>query len=211
MLIAIEGIDRAGKTTQVGMLQKLLGDCGHRLLVLRFPTHGPAVFQDAAGQAGRRRNWTPEVIQLMGAAHRYESRGRILEWLKRDGTVICDAYTGAAVATGEAAGLSETWIREVHATLPEPDLTVLLEISPTTSAERTRSQQNKRPPDLPKLHRLQASYTKQSSRPGWHTLDATKSILAISDRIQRATGETINMRAKNRNPRPPRLFSRGVV
>ena len=96
------------------------------------------------------------------------------------------------MATGEAAGVSETWIREVHATLPEPDLTVLLEISPATSAERTNSQQDRRPVDLPKLERLQASYTKQSSRPGWRILDANKSIWDISEGIQRATGETVN-------------------
>jgi hypothetical protein len=56
--------------------------------------------------------------------------------LARGTILLCDRYLASSVAYGEAQGLDAAWLTEIQRYLPQPDLTVLLDIVPDVSASR---------------------------------------------------------------------------
>ena len=90
------------------------------------------------------------------------------------GTVlVCDRYLASSIAYGEAQGLDPRWLAEIQTPLPQPDLTVLLDMAPDVSlraqARRTRQVRAR---SRSCSSRVRASYLRQAREHGWTMLDA---------------------------------------
>ena len=78
--------------------------------------------------------------------------------------VVCDRYLASSIAYGEAQGLDAAWLTEIQSRLPQPSLTLLLDIAPDASLNRKQVARDKFERDLPLLGRVRESYLRQAGR-----------------------------------------------
>jgi len=127
-LIALEGVDGAGKTTQAMGLAAILARFGRRVLFTREPTYGPAGLRLREYLCGGQRHLSPaEELALFQTDRREHVEKTIQPALDRGWLVITDRYYYSSAAYQGALGLDP---REILADserfAPRPDLVVIL-------------------------------------------------------------------------------------
>jgi dTMP kinase len=170
-VIAFEGLDQSGKQTQSERLAEVLRGEGRRVEFLSFPEYPTAIGTEIGKALRGERDYAADTLQLLYIANRYEFRPRMLDWLAAGAIVICDRYLASSVAYGEAQGLDPAWLLEVQRYLPQPALTIVLDIPPEVSLQRKHAARDKFERDLPLLSRVRASYQRQATAPGWVLID----------------------------------------
>ena len=172
LLVVFEGLDQSGKQTQAERLRDRLTAAGRTVRLLSFPSYDTHI----GGEIGRalkgERDYAADTMQLLYVANRFEWKPVIERELAKGTVVVCDRYLASSVAYGEAFGLDGTWLSEIQRYLPQPDLTVLLDIEPQVSASRKATDRDKYERDLALLGRVRESYLRQASAPTWLRLDA---------------------------------------
>lgn len=136
LLLAIEGIDGAGKTTQVELLRARLARWGRPLTVSKEPTDGPYGRRiRATAQTGRLP--AAEELALFVADRREHVAGLVRPALAAGHIVILDRYYYSTAAYQGVRGLDWRAILEQNETFaPEPDLVALLDLDPDLSLLR---------------------------------------------------------------------------
>ena len=173
LLIAFEGLDQSGKHTQAGLLRDRLTGKGHSVRLLSFPDYSTVIGAEIGRALGGGSDYEPDVMQLLYVANRYEWRQDIERARAADAIVICDRYLASSVAYGEAHRLDPRWLVEIQRYLPQPDVTMLLDIPPQVSARRKTADRDKYEQDLKMLGRVRDSYVRQAAG-GWVTIDADR-------------------------------------
>src|SRR5687767_10440251 len=179
LLIAFEGLDQSGKQTQAELLRDHLKADGHKVRLLSFPDYGTSIGEEIARALQGERDYSPEVMQLLYVANRYERKDELLQWLERGLIVICDRYVASSVAYGEAHGLDAAWLTDMQRYLPQPDITFLLDIAPETAARRKTTDRDRYERDLALLARVRDSYLRQAVD-GWVRIDADRDLKAVA-------------------------------
>lgn len=192
-LIAFEGLDQSGKQTQAERLRAALEARGHRTHFLSFPDYGTAIGAEISCALAGKREYPPDVMQLLYIANRYEHRARMAQWLSEGGIVVCDRYVASSVAYGEAQGLDAAWLTLVQQHLPRPALTLLLDVTPDVSLARKRRDRDRYERDLQLLARVRASYQRQAAEPTWVTIDGTKSPDAVAGDVVSAVRSRLGL------------------
>ena len=191
MLIAIEGLDQSGKATQAQRLRDQLRDGGTRARLVSFPDYGTAIGEEIARALQGEREHSPEVMQLLYVANRYERRDDLERWLSGGLVVVCDRYTASSVAYGEAQGLDPDWLAQAQRFLPAAELTILLDVAPRLSAERKTVGRDRYERDLALLDRVRESYLRQAEQPGWIRVDGERGKAEVSQEIAVLVGEKL--------------------
>lgn len=147
MLITFEGIDGAGKSTQVKKLKKHLTENGHEVLVLREPggTMVAEKIRDLLLQS--KHDITPIGELLLFSASRAELvQSVILPELERNKVVILDRFYDSTTAyQGYGRGLDLEILHEINHISSfglEPDITFFLDISPEDALIRKFSEKS---------------------------------------------------------------------
>ena len=174
LLIAFEGLDQSGKQTQAEMLRDRLAEAGRLVRLLSFPAYDTAIGSEIERALRGARDYSPEVMQLLYIANRYEWKPQIEQERARGTILLCDRYLASSVAYGEAQGLDAAWLQDIQKHLPQPDVTCLLDIAPDVSAERKTTGRDKYEQDLGLLARVRDSYLRQARAGGWLHLDANR-------------------------------------
>ena len=185
-LIAFEGLDQSGKQTQAELLRDRLKIEGHKSRLVSFPDYGTSIGEEIARALQGEREYGADVMQLLYVANRYERKADLQRWLDGGLVLVCDRYRASSVAYGEAFGLDGAWLSEIQRYLPQPDLTVLLDIEPQVSASRKTADRDKYERDLALLARVRESYLRQASSPGWLRLDAGRDRDAVAAEVYSA-------------------------
>ena len=185
LLIAFEGLDQSGKQTQAELLRDHLKTAGHRVRLVSFPDYGTSIGEEIARALQGERDYGPDVMQLLYVANRYERKEEIQQWIDGGLIIICDRYRASSVAYGEAFGLDPSWLIDMQKYLPAPDITILLDIPPDTSARRKTSERDKYERDLALLSRVRESYLRQVGE-GWVRVDADRDRGAVAADIRAA-------------------------
>ena len=179
LLIAFEGLDQSGKQTQAELLRDRVVDRGRLVRLLSFPAYNTHIGTEIGKALQGDRHYGPDVMQLLYVANRYELKPEIARELERGTVVICDRYLASSVAYGEAQGLDPAWLVEMQRQLPQPDVTVLLDIAPDVSARRKTADRDKYERDLALLARVRDSYVRQAAD-RWVRLDAARDRDAVA-------------------------------
>ena len=121
-LIAVEGLDGSGKSTQIHLLKRWLELQGLKVF---FSEWNSSELVKAATSKGKKRQLlTPTTFSLIHAtdfADRYE---RQLVPLMRAGyLVLCDRYIFTAFARDTVRGCPPEWVRGMYRFAAQPDLT----------------------------------------------------------------------------------------
>jgi dTMP kinase len=143
VLIAFEGLDQSGKQTQAERLKAAVEARGRTAVLLDFPSYETRIGAEIGAGLQGTRDYGPDTMQLLYVANRYEKKPQILALLAAGTMVICDRYLASSIAYGEAHGLDGAWLREMQQYLPQPDLTILLDIAPEIAAGRKTTNRDK--------------------------------------------------------------------
>ncbi|KAK4819705.1 hypothetical protein QYF61_010799 [Mycteria americana] len=150
-LIVLEGVDRAGKSTQGRRLVEALRAAGYRADLLRFPGMGPTDARSERGggerttEIGRlissylvkEKNLEDHTVHLLFSANRWEHVPLMKEKLHQGITLVVDRYAFSGVAfTSAKENFCLEWCKQPDIGLPKPDLILFLQLSPEEAAER---------------------------------------------------------------------------
>jgi dTMP kinase len=185
LLIAFEGLDQSGKETQARRLGDRIRQLGRDVQLVSFPDYATPIGMELGRALRGEHDYSPDVMQLLYVANRYEYKPRLMSWLSAGTIVICDRYVASSVAYGETQALDAAWLVEVQRHLPQPDLTILLDIAPETAAARKQAGRDRYERDLALLSRVRESYRRQSSGSGWVCLDGERSRDELANEIAR--------------------------
>jgi len=172
LLVVFEGLDQSGKQTQAERLRDRLVAAGRTVRLLSFPSYDTHIGAEIGRALKSERDYRADTMQLLYVANRFEWKPEIERELAKGTVVVCDRYLASSVAYGEAFGLDGAWLLEIQRYLPQPDLTVLLDIEPQVSASRKTADRDKYERDLALLERVRESYLRQASASTWLRLDA---------------------------------------
>lgn len=172
MLVAVEGLDQSGKATQAQHLRDRLRASGYKSRVVSFPDYGTFLGEEIARSLQGERDYGPETMQLLYAANRFERKADVERWHAAGLIVVFDRYVASGVAYGEAQGLDPGWLTTLQVALPQPELTLLLDIAPGTAAARKTAGRDRYERDLALLTRVRESYLRQARQPDWVRIDA---------------------------------------
>jgi dTMP kinase len=142
-LIVIDGIDGSGKATQTAMLAKRLKAEGVRCHTFDFPHYdgnffGTFIGEYLSGKYGDFIQVAPRLASVLYAADRFESSGKIRNWLESGQTVIIDRYASANMIHqgGKIEDKKERkeflkWLEKMEFgvfKIPRPDLVIYLDV-----------------------------------------------------------------------------------
>ena len=182
VLIAFEGLDQSGKETQAQLLRDRLRQDGNKSRVVSFPDYGTSIGEEIARALQGERDYPSDVMQLLYVANRYERRSDLERWLTGGLVIICDRYVASSIAYGTAQDLDPAWLTDIQRFLPEPNLTVLLDIMPETAARRKAVGRDRYERDLALLGRVRKSYLEQLQET-WVRVDGEQSKEDVAEEV----------------------------
>lgn len=143
MLIVLEGLDGAGKSTQVKLLREKLLQCGVESEYLHFPRFDSPVYGDLIarflrGELGALEQVNPYLVALLYAGDRADAAKLIEGWMASGKVVILDRYVYsnigyqcAKVDGVEAREELSQWILDLEYEqnkIPRPDVSFFLDV-----------------------------------------------------------------------------------
>ena len=138
ILIAFEGIDGTGKSTQLRLLADYLRDQGCTVIETREPTDGPSGRKIRKLYVDRSQCSPEEELELFIQDRRQHVREVIEPALAAGHIVLTDRYYFSTAAYQGAAGLDPDEVFARNSFAPKPDLVILLTINPEVSLARIR-------------------------------------------------------------------------
>ena len=183
MLIAFEGLDQSGKETQARRSRDRMRAAGHKARLVSFPDYGTSIGEEIARALSGEREYGPDVMQLLYVANRYETKPDIDRWLAAGITLVCDRYVASSIAYGEAQGLEVAWLVEMQRFLPDPDVTVFLDIAPETAVERKSAGRDRYERDRALQTAVRESYLRQADHPSWVRVDGERPVDAVEAEV----------------------------
>ena len=143
MLIVIEGLDGAGKSTQVRLMKEYLESVCPHMEYIHFPRYDAPVYGELIGKFlrggfGPIDKVHPQLVALLFAEDRHGASLEIKRVLGGCGTVLLDryvysniAYQCAKMSDAEGAEALREWILNTEYgsfDLPRPDLNIFLDV-----------------------------------------------------------------------------------
>ena len=134
-LIAVEGLDGSGKSTQIYLLKRWLELQGLKVFFSEW--NSSQLVKSATSKGKKQALLTPTTFSLIHAtdfADRYE---RQLVPLVRAGyVVLCDRYVFTAFARDTVRGCPPEWVRKLYGFAAHPDLTFFFKAHLEISLQR---------------------------------------------------------------------------
>ena len=143
MFIVLEGLDGAGKSTQIKLLQQFFAARGRSCAYLHFPrfdapVYGELIARFLRGEFGAADAVDPYLVALLFAGDRADAAQLLRERLAAGCVVIRDrylysnvAYQCAKLPAGPARDRLRQWILDLeygYHRIPEPDLSLFLDV-----------------------------------------------------------------------------------
>ncbi|MBQ5633891.1 MAG: dTMP kinase [Clostridia bacterium] len=141
IFIVFEGIDGAGKTTQVNLLAQNLASLGREVSLSAEPTTlatGKAIRRALSGEEKKSECEMAAMFVLDRIAHNINSETGIRALTERGIDVISDRYYYSSLAY-QGTATDYEWVKAMNINSPEirrPDLCIYLDLLPEESLER---------------------------------------------------------------------------
>lgn len=135
-LIAAEGLDGSGKSTQLQLLQFWLQAEGYEVLISEWTLS--KLIRRTLKAARKQGQTDPMLLSILHAADFAELYERsIVPALRRGAVVLADRYVCTALARDLARGVERDWIEDVYRFAAQADLGVYFHMSVEQSLQRT--------------------------------------------------------------------------
>ena len=182
MFIVFEGVDRAGKTTQVNRLVAHLESKKTPCKVIKFPNRTTEIGQllDKFLRSKRGKfNLPDKVAHLLFSANRWETMLEVQEDLKAGVTVIADRYVFSAQAYGDVTAENAFWYQQADVGLPTPDMVLLLDVADTSTRDGYGGERYENQEFLTKVRAKFLGMVGEN----WRVLDASRPMDDVSAEI----------------------------
>lgn len=120
-LIAVEGLDGSGKSTQIHLLHQWLEGLGCKVFFTEW--NSSELVKESTRKGKKRQLLTPTTFSLIHAtdfADRYDRQ--ILPMLKGGYIVLCDRYAFTSFARDAVRGCDPVWLRNLYGFARVPDI-----------------------------------------------------------------------------------------
>jgi dTMP kinase len=207
-LIAVEGLDGSGKSTQIHLVKRWLELEGYKVFFTEW--NSSILVKNATKKGKKRQLLTPTTFCLIHATDfcdRYERQ--VLPLLRAGYIVLADRYTFTAFARDAVRGCNRRWIRNLYSFAIVPDITFYFRVPLEVSLGRILK-------GRPKLKyfeagmdlglsndpyesfrvfqgRISEEYDKMISEFGFKVIDATKPINVQQAEVRRIITENIDL------------------
>ena len=219
-LIAVEGLDGSGKSTQLYLLKKWLEL--QNLKVFFTEWNSSVVVKSATSKAKKRQLLTPTTFSLIHAtdfADRYERQ--ILPLLKGGYLVLADRYVYTAYVRDVTRGCDMDWVRNLYDFAIKPDMTFYFNVPLEVALDRILSNRPKLKyfeagmdiglsSDLYESFRLfqgriHQAYGSLSDELNFNVIDATQTIEHQQQFLRRVVSEAIDLSMFRKHTVKPRV------
>src|SRR5438105_14681686 len=122
-LVAVEGLDGSGKSTQVYLIKRWLELDGYKVFFTEW--NSSATVRKATRKGKKRQLLTPTTFSLIHStdfADRYERQ--ILPLLQAGYIVLADRYIFTAFARDVVRGVDFDWVERLYSFAVQPDVTL---------------------------------------------------------------------------------------
>ncbi|MFR9602446.1 MAG: dTMP kinase [Rikenellaceae bacterium] len=143
MFIVLEGLDGAGKSTQISKLRQMFSDKGVETEYLHFPRFDSPIYGDLIakflrGELGTLEEVNPYLVSLLYAGDRADASEMIRGWLSSGKAVILDRYVYsnvgyqcAKITDKQERDTLRDWIINLEYNfnnIPRPELSIFLDV-----------------------------------------------------------------------------------
>lgn len=207
-LIAVEGLDGSGKSTQIYLLKRWLEI--QDLKVYFTEWNSSTIVKQITSKAKKLQLLTPTTFSLIHStdfADRYERQ--ILPLLHAGYIVLCDRYLFTALARDTARGCHPEWVANLYSFARKPDITFFFNLPLSTALGRILA-------GRPKLKhfeagmdlnlssdiydsfrlfqgRINGNYQKMIKQYGFTVMNATRSIEQQQEEMRKIVGRKIDL------------------
>ena len=153
--IVLEGLDGAGKSTQIKKIKELLESAGKQVEMLHFPRFdspffGELIARFLRGEFGSAAEVDPYLVALLYAGDRKDAAVMINSWLEEGKYVIAERYVCSNIADqcakidcSEKRSELSKWILDLefdYNAIPKPDLNLFLDVPFKFTRDKLTSQ-----------------------------------------------------------------------
>lgn len=134
-LIAVEGLDGSGKSTQIYLLKRWLELQGLKVFFSEW--NSSTLVKNATSKGKKRELLSPTTFSLIHAtdfADRYERQ--LVPFLRAGYIVLCDRYIFTAFARDTVRGCPPEWVRGIYSFAALPDLVFFFKANLEISLQR---------------------------------------------------------------------------
>ncbi len=181
-IIVIEGIDKAGKTTQANLLLKNLN--GHKCIKFDFPDYSTPVGHEIKKFLDGNRKYSDEVKMMLLSANRWEKKAEIEKIVSKGTTIIMNRYYQSNLVYGKSKGLKLDWLLGLDKGLPTADLVLVIDIKTSTLVKRAKSGIiDTFEKDLELIRNVKKNYRILANKFNWCIIDGEKSIDQVNNEV----------------------------
>ena len=181
-IIVIEGIDKAGKTTQANLLLKKLK--GKKYVKFDFPDYSTPVGIEIKQFLDGKRDYSDEVKMMLLSANRWEKKSEIESIIGKGTTIIMNRYYQSNLVYGISKGLKLKWLLALDEGLPKADLVVVIDIKTNTLVERSRNDiTDTFEQDLDLIRNVRRNYKMLANKFNWHIIDGEDTVNIVNVQV----------------------------
>ena len=207
-LIAVEGLDGSGKSTQIYLVNRWLQSEGYRVFFTEW--NSSILVKEATRKGKKRQLLTPSTFSLIHATDftdRYERQ--ILPMLKAGYIVLCDRYIFTSFARDAVRGNDRDWLRKLYGYARVPDITFFFKLPLETALGRILEGRPQLKyfeagmdlnlsPDIYESFRIFQGrvldeYIRMTSEFGFTVVDATRPVHTQQQHVRRLIREKIDL------------------
>jgi dTMP kinase len=215
-LIAVEGLDGSGKSTQIYLLKRWLEISGIKVFFTEW--NSSVIVKKATRKGKKRLLLTPTTFSLIHAtdfADRYERQ--ILPMMRAGYIVLADRYIFTAFARDGVRGCDPGWVRRLYSFAVKPDIAFYFRLPCEAAAARILAGRPKlkyfeagmdlglSPDPVESFRQFQArvkdEYERMADEYGFVTVDASAPIEAQQEEVRRLVTEGIDLHQFRRRGR----------
>lgn len=193
-LVALEGIDQAGKMTQALAVRERLLRNGLGCEVRHYPDYDTEIGRLIRAFLSQGVALDVRARCLLFAANRWEKDGEMRALRDACALVCVDRYTWSNVVYGLSQGLDEEWLVRLEEGLLEADLTLLLDVSPEESARRKARDRDDYERNARLLESARQTYLRIARARGWCVVDGTAPAATVTERVHRELASRLGTR-----------------
>ncbi|XP_028817268.1 thymidylate kinase [Denticeps clupeoides] len=193
-LVVLEGVDRAGKTTQCKELVRELQRSGRAAEMMRFPDRTTMIGQLISSYLEKKSDLEDHTVHLLFSANRWELVPEMKQKLEKGISLVVDRYAFSGVAfTSAKPGFGLEWCKSPDVGLPKPDLVMFLQLPPSVAAARGEFGTERYETSVFQ-QAVQSKFDQLMEDPtvNWQVIDAARSVEEVHKDIKQFAMNTIN-------------------
>lgn len=179
-IVVIEGMDKAGKTTQSRVLVTALRNKGKLCASLDFPDYSTPIGREIKSFLDGKRDYPDETKLMLLSANRWERKETIDRMLSNGTILVMNRYYHSNLAYGVSKNLELDWLMTLDRGLPKEDLCIVLEIRPTISESRSKHAGDLFENDKDLLKNVYKNYRKLAKLFNWKIINGERSKEEVS-------------------------------